>query len=94
MSLIMVRHRVNDYKSWKEAFDNFAKFRKSSGEKSYQIMQHGEDSKNLFLLFEWDSDSNAQKFFDSPELKDAMEKAGVAEEPEINFLSEAAHGKL
>jgi heme-degrading monooxygenase HmoA len=90
----MVRHKVNDYKSWKEAFDNFVDFRRSSGEKSFQILQHDEDSQNLFLLFEWDSADNAQKFFDSPDLKSTMEKAGVAEEPEINFLSESARGVL
>lgn len=94
MTQVMVRHKVNDYEAWKKEFDNFADFRKSSGELSYRIMTPGDDQNNLHLIFEWDEVENARKFMESPELKMAMEKAGVTEKPEIKFLKMTDHGKL
>jgi quinol monooxygenase YgiN len=94
MTNVLVKHKVKDYLSWKAVFDGFADFRKSSGEKSYRIMQPKEDPNDLTLLFEWDNLDNAQKFMKSPELKSAMQKAGVAEEPNIQFLNEVDEGTL
>ena len=94
MEHVLVRHRVDDYPKWKEAFDNFVETRKSFGEKSYQVLQHDEDTNNLYLMFGWDNKENAQKFFESSELKSTMQKAGVAEVPEIHFLNETDRGSL
>ena len=47
------------------------------------------DPNSLTLVFEWDSLDNARKYAQSPELKAAMEKAGVVGPPEIFFLNEA-----
>ena len=94
MTHILVKHKVDDYANWKKAFDNFADFRKSSGEKSFHILQQEEDANNLYLMFEWDSPENARKFFESGNLKDAMEKAGVSEAPEIHFLNESDRGGI
>ncbi|MFH1891450.1 MAG: antibiotic biosynthesis monooxygenase [Candidatus Zixiibacteriota bacterium] len=94
MTHVMIRHKVNDFDKWKKTFDEFSSFRKSSGEMSFQVMQHQEDSNNVYLMFEWDNEENARKFFGSAELKERMQKAGVAEAPEINFLNQADRGKL
>ena len=94
MTHLMIRHKVKNYEAWKEEFDNFADFRKTNGEKSYMIMRSEDDAENLHLFFEWDTHENAQKFLRSAELKQAMQKAGVAEAPEIRFLNEAGRGKL
>ena len=45
-------------------------------------------------MFEWDSIANAQNFMKSPELKSAMQNAGVSEEPQISFLNELDKGIL
>jgi heme-degrading monooxygenase HmoA len=94
MTRLIIRHKVNNYDAWKKVFDNFKDFRKSSGEKSYQIFHPEKDPNNLILMFEWDNTANAQKFFKSQELKDTMHKAGVAEDPQIEFVDEVAHGTL
>jgi quinol monooxygenase YgiN len=94
MTHVLVRHKVEDFNKWKKAFDDFADFRRSSGEKSYQVMQQDKDTNNLFLVFEWDSEANARKFFESQNLKETMQEAGVAEAPDINFVTEADHGRL
>ncbi len=94
MTHILVNHKVQDYAKWKVVFDNFANVRRSSGEKSFRILHPVDDSNDLTLLFEWDSMKNAKTFMASPELKGAMQQAGVVEEPKVQFLDEAAQGKL
>jgi quinol monooxygenase YgiN len=94
MTKVLIRHRVNDYAAFKAVFDDFAGTRKSAGEKSFLILHHAKDPKDLVLLFEWDNQANAEKFFVSPALKSAMQRAGVAEQPKIEFLDESARGTL
>jgi quinol monooxygenase YgiN len=90
----MIRHRVDNFEAWKQAFDNFADFRKSSGELSFQVMRKESEQDNVYCLFEWDTIENAREFMKSPDLKKAMQEAGVLEAPEVNFLSEIAKGSL
>jgi len=92
MAYMFVRHSVQDYEAWKSVFDSAADLRRRSGEKSYQILRQDTGSKELVALFEWDSLDNARKYAASPELKEAMQRAGVTGKPEILFLEEAARG--
>ena len=92
MAYMYVRHSVKDYEAWKSVFDSVSDLRRGAGEKSYQILRSGNGSNELIALFEWDSVENAQSYAASPELKEAMDRAGVTSKPEILFLEEAARG--
>jgi heme-degrading monooxygenase HmoA len=92
MVYMFVRHGVQDYDAWKSVFDSVGDLRKRNGEKSYQILRQENGSKKLVALFEWDSLDNARKYATSPELKEAMQRAGVTGKPEILFVEEAARG--
>ncbi|UCB52975.1 MAG: antibiotic biosynthesis monooxygenase [Candidatus Zixiibacteriota bacterium] len=92
MAYMVIRHKVKDYDAWKVGFDNAIDIRKAGGEKSFRIFQLVDDRNDVVAIFEWDSLDNAKKFVDSPELREAMEKAGVSEEPKVNFLEEVAQG--
>jgi heme-degrading monooxygenase HmoA len=92
MAYMFVKHNVKDYDAWKSAFDSVSDLRRRNGEKSYQILRQDNGSNSLVALFEWDSLENAQRYASSPELKEAMERAGVIGKPEILFLEEAARG--
>jgi quinol monooxygenase YgiN len=94
MTQVMIQHKVRDYADWKAEFDNFAEFRKSHGEQSYRVLHPSEDPNDLVLFFEWDSTEKAETFLASSELKSAMQRAGVTEEPTIQFLNEVAQGSL
>jgi quinol monooxygenase YgiN len=94
MTYLTVQHKVKDYNAWKKTFDNFEDTRRSGGERSYRIMRTEDDPNNLYVMFEWDSPENARSFFQSPELKDAMERAGVVDKPKINYFSQLDEGKL
>ena len=63
--------------------------RKANGELTDQIFREEKDPNSLTIIFDWDSFENARKYAGSPELKAAMEKAGVMGPPEIHFITEA-----
>jgi len=88
MASMLVQHKVKDFAEWKKVFDSVADLRTSSGELSDQIYRDANDPNSLTAIFKWDSLANAQKYANSPELKAAMEKAGVEGPPNISFLNE------
>jgi heme-degrading monooxygenase HmoA len=92
MAYMFVRHSVQDYEAWKSVFDSVSDLRTRSGEKSYQILRQENGSTELIALFEWDNLENARRYAGSPELREAMQRAGVSGKPEILFLEEAARG--
>ena len=94
MAYMFVRHTVKDLDAWKSVFDSVDDLRRRNGERSYRILSEGNGSNEIFALFEWDSLDNARKYASSPELRAAMERAGVVGKPDIYFLEEAARGDL
>ena len=89
MTSILVQHQVKDYAVWKKVFDSSAGMRTSNGGISTQIFRDASDPNKLTVINKWNSLANAQKFAHSPELKAALEKAGVVGAPTIYFANEA-----
>jgi len=89
MASMLVQHHVKDFAAWKKVYDSVAVLRQSNGELSDQIFRDVGDPNKLTLLFKWNSVANAQKWAQSPELKAAMEKAGVDGAPVVSILNEA-----
>ena len=61
----------------------------TNDELSAQIYRDASDPNMITTINKWDSLANAQKFAHSPDLKAAMEKAGVVGAPTVYFLNEA-----
>jgi quinol monooxygenase YgiN len=89
MAAILVQSKVKDFANWKTVFDSQEAFRTSSGQVSKQVYRDASDPNKVTILAKWNSVANAQKFAQSPELKAAMEKAGVEGAPTFTFLNEA-----
>jgi quinol monooxygenase YgiN len=89
MASMMVQHQVKDFAAWKKVFDSAIDMRKSSGELSAQVYRDSTDPNKITTINKWNTLANAQKFAHSPELKAAMEKAGVVGAPIVSFLNEA-----
>lgn len=87
MVYMLAQHKVENFSNWKEVFDSVADLRETNGEKSAQIFHDANDPNSLTLLFEWDNLDNARQYAQSPELKAAMQKAGVTGPPTISFLT-------
>ena len=92
MAYMLVRHSVKDYDAWKSIFDSVGDLRRRNGERQYAVYRQDDSANSLVALFKWDNLDNARKYAASPELKAAMERAGVTGKPEILFLEEAARG--
>lgn len=88
MASMLVQHQVKDFAEWKNVYDSVADLRAANGELSDMIYRDARDPNKLTIMFKWDSLANAQKYANSPELKAAMEKAGVEGPPNISFLNE------
>lgn len=94
MATVFVRHKVNDYGKWKAVYDEAKPMAKSKGAKRQRLLKNSSNANELIVLTEFDSMGAAQQFANSDELKQAMQRAGVAEEPTIYFLEEVETAQL
>jgi heme-degrading monooxygenase HmoA len=89
MVYLLVQHTVADYRKWRPIFDENDRMRRASGGGDYQVFRGVNNPNEITILFEWDSQEDAQQFAQSEELKKAMERAGVISRPEARILNEA-----
>ena len=88
MAYLLIRHRVQDYAKWKPVFDEHEATRRANGGGGYQLLRSADDPNELLILFQWDDLGKARQFVQSDELREAMQRAGVAGPPDIGFLEE------
>ncbi len=88
MPYMLVRHKVEDYNKWKPVFDEHGSVRKQTGSKGGLLLRHADNPNETFVLIEFDTLENAHKFHNDPSLPEAMQRAGVADRPDIYFLEE------
>jgi heme-degrading monooxygenase HmoA len=88
MAYLLVRHKVEDYAKWKPIFDEHGKARKAGGSKGGYLFRNANDPSELIILFEWDSLDKAQQFAQSDDLREAMQRAGVMDRPDVYFLEQ------
>jgi len=90
MAHLLVHHKIEDYNKWKPAFDAHSSLRSEGGSQGGKVFRSANDPNELFVLLEWDSVENAQKFVQSDKTKEAMQEAGVVGMPAIYFVEEIA----
>jgi uncharacterized protein (DUF1330 family) len=85
MALSVVLHRVEDYDAWRKVYDSVADVQKAGGVTAESVHRMAGDPHNVLVLHHFDTVETAQKFFQNPELRDAMKRGGVKGEPRIEF---------
>ncbi|GIZ09055.1 antibiotic biosynthesis monooxygenase [Flavobacterium sp. UMI-01] len=93
MKQVLIIHEVQDYKAWKQIFDNASDIRKKAGEISYQVLKYENEPNKIVHYSVWSSIENAKKFFESPELIEIRKQAGV-KSPDFIYLEELESGVL
>lgn len=88
MPYALVRHKVEDYARWKPVFDDDAENREANGSMGGYLFRNADDPNELVILFEWDELENVRRFGRSEELREKMQEAGVADQPDFYFLEE------
>ncbi len=89
MGLLIVRHKVKDFSSWKKAFDGHAGSQKSAGLTNPRLFRSTDDRNEIVILFDMKDAAAAKKFATSDDLKSTMQAAGVVDQPTIHFLEDA-----
>ena len=72
-----VLHRVADYDAWKTVYDSVAGLQARGGVTDQAVYQAARDPTNVLVMHEFGSADEAHAFFENPELREAMGKAGV-----------------
>jgi quinol monooxygenase YgiN len=85
MATLFARHTVSDFKTWKQAYDNFEPVRQSMGVTSHGAYQADDNPNDITVYHEFDSLAVAHAFAESQQLRDAMQNAGVQGAPTIWF---------
>ena len=80
---LFARHEVADYGAWRKAFDAFAPTQKKLGVISSGVYQSADDANDVTVVHDFRSVAQAKAFAASPELRAAMEKAGVKGAPQV-----------
>lgn len=90
---VLIIHEVADYPVWKAIFDQAAGIRKAAGEISYQVLAFQADANRIVHFARWTSLDAARAFFESAELVEIRERAGV-KAPEFCYLEQIETGVL
>jgi hypothetical protein len=88
MPYVLVRHKVRDYDLWKSVFDEHGDMRRDATSAGGILLRNKDDPNEVFILLEYTDLERARQFIDSDDLRRTMERAGVADVPDISFLEE------
>ncbi len=86
MALLVVQHKVRDYTAWRPAYDAHESNRTEASITNGRVYRRAEDPNDLVLLFDVADVAKARTWAAGEDLRKAMENAGVAGEPTINFV--------
>jgi heme-degrading monooxygenase HmoA len=88
MAQLIVHHQVQDYAKWRVVYDSADSIRRSYGETGARVFHTHNNSNEIVIITDWPSADQARAYSQSPELKEAMQKAGVTSQPEVLILEE------
>ena len=86
MNHLLIRHRVADFPRWKTVYDAHAAARTQAGLKERDLWHDMADPSQIVLLYEVADVQKARDFCESADLREAMQKAGVTDQPDVYFL--------
>ncbi len=86
MGMMIIRHKVRDYGSWRPIFDGHAKMQEAAGLTNPRVFHSADSNKSeIVVVFDTKDTQKAKAFASSPDLKEAMSRAGVVDTPTIYF---------
>ena len=85
MVYMIAKLKVENFDKWKPVFDKRATARKEAGSKEALLFRNSNDPNEAEILFEWNTQANAQKYMESESTKKVLHNAG-AEITETTYL--------
>jgi hypothetical protein len=89
MAMTVVLHRVKDDSAWRQVYDTFKPNQKAGGVTAECVYRAKDDPNNVLVLHSFATMAAAEAFVANPELRDAMQRAGVDGVPRIELFEEA-----
>jgi hypothetical protein len=87
MGMMIIRHKVRDYGQWRPMFDAHVGEQKAAGLTNPRVYHSADSNKSeIVVVFDTEDTKKAKEFAASADLKEAMIKAGVVDQPTIYFL--------
>ena len=69
-------------------FEEHGSIRRESGAKGVRLFRNADAPNETVILIEWEDLEHARQFAQSEDLRETMERAGVADPPDIYVLEE------
>lgn len=85
----VVRHKVADYDAWRTVYDTLADLQTNGGVTAQSVHRLVGDGNDLLVVHQFETAGAAEAFFNSGELRDGMERAGVQGPPTIEIFQDA-----
>jgi heme-degrading monooxygenase HmoA len=83
---MLIRHKVADFTKWKPIYDDHLSARQKAGLKEVHLLRNTDDPNEVILLFSVEDIGKAKAFAASDDLREAMQRAGVSDTPDVYFL--------
>lgn len=90
MIRMFVHHAVNEYASWKAAYDAFDAERTGMGVIGQAVFQSTEDPNDITAWHDFETKEAAEAFVESQRLREVMESSGVSGDVTIWFTTPGA----
>ncbi|MGB1937513.1 MAG: hypothetical protein ACPH5P_06750 [Akkermansiaceae bacterium] len=87
MAHILIRHKVADFETWKQVYDDHLPAREAAGLENLGLWRNDDDPSEVLILFSASNLAKAKELIHSPDLKQSMEASGVQGQPDIVFMS-------
>lgn len=87
MATVIINHRVNDYTTWKQKFEEDAPRRDAAGARLLAMGQKHDDPGAAYVVFDVTDVDLVGKMMADPELQKRMQDAGVMGAPEVVILN-------
>jgi hypothetical protein len=84
---MLIRHKVEDFATWKEGYDAHAPKRAEAGLTEKYLLRSVQAPNEVVILFEAQDVHRAQAFAESADLRETMQGLGVIDKPDIYFLN-------
>ncbi len=86
-SYVLIRAKVQNFESWKKAYDAHLPVRKEFGLDEDRLLRGSDDPNDVVLLFKASSLDRAKAFLSDPAVREVIQKSGVLGMPDVVFLN-------
>jgi hypothetical protein len=86
-SFVLIRHKVRNFEEWKRGYAALLPKLQLLGLTEKHLLRNASDGNEVVLLLEATDLTKARAFAESSALREAREKVGILDEPDIYFLN-------